>query len=304
MHSKEPCKTSLPLALQISYDRKKGEVIVVDKYIGVDIGGTKMLMLAKYEGETFTKKVPTGNKSTKEYLKNEIETFIKGLPFQPEGIGVAIPGLVEQNNRVLVSDVLPGINGMDSSCLKNMAHKVVFINDVKAALVKEAGAVENNTALAVVMVGTGIAAGMKQNGHFINGSKGWSGELGGIPIPTEAGIRTLDELASGAAILKTAKMDADALKQKIKEGDKSACKVVEQAGKFLGIGLATIIQLLNPEKLVIGGGTLQYEGYLESAIRQAEESAFPELWNVCTIEKAQEAQFMVALGARMFAYDS
>ncbi|MCG3088327.1 ROK family protein [Sporosarcina cyprini] len=268
--------------------------------IGIDIGGTKMLMLAEYNGERISRTVPTGRDCTPEKIQKEMERFLNDLPFNVDCIGIAVPGLVENENMVVLSDVLPHLAGMDTDFLRFTNKHVYMINDVKAALVREAS-LDDNPDLVVLMVGTGIAMGMKLNGQFINGCKGWAGELGSMPIPTNEGIRKLDELASGASILARAKADANTVHTQLEEEVETIKEIIHAAGGYLGIGISTIIHLLNPNKIILGGGSLQYKGYYEAALQVAKTNTLPDLWDACSIHKAQEAPYMVAQGAMLFA---
>lgn len=73
------------------------------KNIGVDVGGTKMHMLAIDSGKHIESTVPTGINATKEYIKEQITKFIKTLSFNVEGIGVALPGLVKGSDFLISS---------------------------------------------------------------------------------------------------------------------------------------------------------------------------------------------------------
>lgn len=103
------------------------------KNIGVDIGGTKMHMLAIHNNKYIEKTVPTGINASKEYIKEELFKFINDLPFQPEGMGIALPGLVKDDNYLITSDVLPNLDGLKADYFSEGKHIVKFINDVKAA---------------------------------------------------------------------------------------------------------------------------------------------------------------------------
>ncbi|WP_153732796.1 ROK family protein [Sporosarcina obsidiansis] len=267
--------------------------------LGVDIGGIKMLLVVEYQGEKISKIVPTGKTCTPGEILREIKEFINNLPFTIDAMGVAVPGLVEQNRKVVISDVLPNIAGMDTDFLRINNIPVYMMNDVKAALIQETVSNEKVDTV-VIMVGTGIAAGIKQDGHFVEGCKGWAGELGSIPIPTSDGVRKLDELASGASIIAKANSDASTFIRNLEQGDVTAHEVVKSAGGYLGLAIATVINLLNPQRIILGGGTILYEGYFESAVEVAKENTLPELWEVCTIRKSEDAKYMVAQGAVNF----
>ncbi|MEV9641786.1 ROK family protein [Mammaliicoccus sciuri] len=267
--------------------------------LGVDIGGTKMLLVVEYQGEKISKIVPTGKMYTADEILREINEFVNQLPFTINSIGVAVPGLVEQNQKIVISDVLPNIAGMDTDFLNINNIPVYLINDVKAALIQET-VLNEKVDTVVIMIGTGIAAGINQGGQFVEGCKGWAGELGSIPISTMDGIKKLDELASGASIIAQAKTDAETLYKNLEQNDASAHELVRTAGGYLGLAIATVINLLNPQRIILGGGTIQYEGYFESAINVAKENTLPELWEVCTIRKSEDAKYMVAQGAMKF----
>ena len=68
-----------------------------NKNVGIDIGGTKMQMLAIFNGQYFERTVPTGITAKKEYIKAEIFKFINSLPFEVESSGIAMPGLEDDN---------------------------------------------------------------------------------------------------------------------------------------------------------------------------------------------------------------
>ncbi|HLR43228.1 MAG TPA: ROK family protein [Pseudogracilibacillus sp.] len=268
--------------------------------LGIDIGGSSMTLLVEHEGEKFSKTIHTGKAYTPDDIKKEMIQFIQPLPFNIDCIGVAVPGLVDRNQSVVTSDVLPHISGMDADFLKINKIATYLINDVKAALIQETYANKQMDTI-VIMVGTGIAAGMMQNGIYTNGSKGWAGELGSIPISIGNNIKSLDELASGASILARLDTDARTLNQLLEKNDTHAHQIVESAGGYLGLGIATMINLFNPEKIILGGGTIQYEGYVDAALDAAEKHTLPALWNACTITKSENPKEMVARGAMHYA---
>lgn len=272
----------------------------MSRAIGVDLGGTKMLIFAEVDGRPISHTVPTGRSCTPADLKRELASFVERLPFQPDAIGMAIPGLVESANRVVISNVLPLIAGMEADQIRPTAAPIYFLNDVKAALVEESSALHQPT-IAVIMVGTGIGMGMMANGHFLNGCKGWAGELGSIPVATPGGVKTLDQVASGAGLIDTLQVDAPTIRQRLAAGDEATRRAVREAGTYFGLGLATVLQILNPQEIVLGGGTLGYDGHLEAALAAAQAHSLPDLWAASTIRPSQDPVHMVARGARRFA---
>lgn len=150
------------------------------------------------------------------------------------------------------------------------------------------------------MVGTGIGAAFQTNGAILRGARSWAGELGSIPMGKGM---TLDMQASGAAILQNLRVDAEKLVDLVERGDCAALNSIWEAGEALGLGIATVINLLNPELVVLGGGTLRWQGYLKAALTSAQKHALPDLWDVCRIDTRVDDPDLVARGA-MYAASS
>lgn len=276
----------------------------IDQFIGVDIGGTKLMLVAESQGNYIDRKLLTGKAVTREYLKTQIDKFIAELPFKPEGIGMAIPGFVVGTDKVLSSDVVPCLDGITPAYFESDKIKVWFINDVKSALVEEAQYYPDDYTIAMLMVGTGIAVATKTNGQIILGAKGLSGELGFSPIAVNNQVYTVDSLASGAAILNQAKMPIEPFLDKLTRQDKTATEIIEQAGFYFGITLSIIINILNPNMVVVGGKTATFPGYMDKAIDTARKYTIKDAFDCCKIVSPKDRDRVVALGARRFAYQN
>lgn len=172
--------------------------------VGIDVGGTKLYMIANYNEQYYDRTLETGIKTTKEELKQNILKFINDLDFEVEKIGIGLPGLVIDNSYLEVSDVLPNLNGLDVNFLENDLYKVKFINDVKAAALVESKNYPENNTVVTIMVGTGIAVGVTTNGKLFEGGQGFAGEAGYAYIPYNGGTERFNNLSSGASILKEA----------------------------------------------------------------------------------------------------
>jgi predicted NBD/HSP70 family sugar kinase len=104
-------------------------------------------------------------------------------------------------------------------------------------------------------------------------------------------------LASGAAILHRLGVESDRLISLVREGDSNALEVIREAGYFLGLGIATVINIFNPSLIVLAGGTLKWSGYFEAVIKSAAMSSLPELWSACQVRQNNQGGDLVALGA-------
>lgn len=276
----------------------------MDKYIGVDIGGTKMYMLTEYDGKYIEKKVSTGVCVTKEYIKREIDDFIMKLPFIPKGIGIAIPGLVENTDTVISSDVVPCLNGLKSEYFSWKNCEVKLINDVRASIIEESVYYPDNYTMVVAMIGTGIAVSMKTNGKILVGAKDWAGELGLAPIVVDGKVCTVDNLSSGTAILQKAGTDIQTFLNMLEKEDERAISIIKDAGFYFGIALSIMINIFNPHVVIIGGGTSTYKGYMDRAIQTAGRYALKQSFDLCEITSPKDIKRVVALGARRFAYEN
>jgi predicted NBD/HSP70 family sugar kinase len=264
--------------------------------VGIDIGGTKMLLVAQREGIVEHRyQCSTGGSFSIEQAESIIAEFIKTLPRSPTSIGMAIPGLVDESGRVIACDVLPQLEGW----LLSSNYPVRVVNDAEAALCKTIDGLDPKSTTIMIMVGTGIGAGIYVNGQILRGAKGWAGELGSIPIATENGIMTLDRLASGAAILARSGGDLERLIRSVESHDEATLQIIRDAGRGLGLGMATVINIFNPDSIVLAGGTLAWDGYLKAALISAKESSLPDLWAATGVRESPFGGDLVALGAAL-----
>jgi glucokinase len=262
--------------------------------VGIDIGGSKLLALA-IEGDTqIRSQISTGRDFAAADAQAAIERFIDALPQLPGSIGIAIPGLVDRRGIVIACDVLPRLVGWQPASTLCSICPVTVLNDAEAALVQIVADLQPQTAIVVVMVGTGIGAAIWINGAIFRGASGWAGELGSMPMGDG---RTLDECASGAAILRALGVSVQMLNDSIVKDDTTTIETIERAGSSLGMGLATLINLLNPEAIVLAGGTLRWRGYLDAAIDSTQKYALPDLWAACQLQVSPHGGDLVALGA-------
>lgn len=268
----------------------------LEKWIGVDQGCTKMLMTAQVEGQWVDRKVPTGLDVTKEYLHEQIHRFVAELPFKPEGMGIGVVGLV-QNNELVLSDTR-GLQGLKGSDFDLPCH---LINDVKAATVEEASYYGEEECMVLIMAGSGFAMGVKEQGRILLGRHGWAGEMGSLIYPLDGKLQKLDEIAGGLGILKRAGCSVEELHQKLAAGEKEATRLIQQAGTYFGMALVDVVHTFNPSHIVIGGSAPSYPGYMEAARQILQEYAIQTMLDDCALEACHDPARVVALGARRYA---
>lgn len=280
--------------------------VEVDVHVGIDVGGTKLLCRATTpDGRVVDeRRVATGPLTRPGDLDAAIDDFLASCGPDVRSVGVAVPGLVgpaadAPGHHVVVSDVLPHLAGWRPGALDRV--QGCLLNDVRAALVGAMAERPDEPDVAVLVVGTGIATGFSHRGRVHAGADGWAGELGSILVhvgvhPTDA-VATLDELASGAALLRTLGLPAEKVAARAAAGDGAVVAAVQDAGAALGVGLATLVCLVNPRRVVLAGGTLAYPGYLDAALASAARHALREPWAACSVEVDADAGTLVVRGA-------
>jgi glucokinase len=257
--------------------------------VGVDVGGTKIAAgLVSPEGELLSEmRYPTAN--VREQLLSTIAEVIMEVKrgYEVGGVCLAVPGFIlARENKVLSAANLEAIEGipLKDEMGDRTGLPVTVENDANAAAWGEFrfGVGKDVDDLIFVTLGTGVGGGIISHGVLLRGARGMGGELGHITVQP-AGPRCgcgnrgcLEALASGTAIERRAREVADerphsALRRLATEraplggdvldlarkGDEAAIEVLRETGTWLGIGLATYINIFDPEVIAIGGGVSQ-----------------------------------------------
>lgn len=265
-------------------------------HLGVDIGGTKLLMrMVDATGVILSeRRIGTGLDCPIARIDDAIDDLLLSVD-EPSSLGIACPGLVGVDGSVVLSDVLPQLSGWRPRALDRYPTGIL-VNDVRAAVLAVA-ADRIDDDVAVVVAGTGVAAGFTHAGRVHAGADGWAGELGSIPVADGEDVSTLDAVASGAAIVARLSVPAAEVARRLSMADPEATAVVRRAGQALGHGLATLVDLLNPRLVVLAGGTLTYPGYVDAALEQAARLALAPHWEACSVTVDEDPGTLVVRGA-------
>lgn len=250
--------------------------------------------------------------------KSELE------PSKIKGLGVGIPGIVDR--RVGTIRWPNQIGSIYISTLKSLLEQKFGIptfieNDATVAACGERELELESGVQNILFMYSGVGSGIIINGQVYRGASGCAGELG-IPNLTEeekkrwGGIarweadlgltsRAIEAIKNGekTKILDIANGDINKITMKTvveaaKEGDELATRLVEEAGVELGMRIAYLVNFLNPEVVVIGGG-IERAGavLLDSIKRTVRARAFEEVANVVRIVPTQLGEDSVAMGA-------
>lgn len=276
--------------------------------IGVDLGGTnvKVALIDSHGKIVFTTSVPTRAEMGYEYtisnIKEVIYTSLKETNTPKEnlaGIGFGCPGQIDSVNGIV--RLLPNIPGWVNIPLAEIMEKEFGVptkvdNDVRCAALGELnyGAGKGCKNLVCITVGTGVGSGIIVNGELVRGASMSAGELGHIIVEHNNGefcgcgnTGCLEAYASGPSIVKMAHdyiMGGKSSKFKelavntpitprivyeaAKQGDAVAKAIFDRTGYWLGVALTGVVNLLNPEKIIVGGGVAQAGEMLLEPIRE------------------------------------
>ncbi len=266
--------------------------------VGIDLGGTKLLIICGDESY----RVPSGPDFSPAQMEEVVRGFLENRDIQPTSVGISVPGFVDRKGNIGVCDVLPLMSGWrPSEVFGDLGCRVVAINDANAALVEEMHDAREGTTAGVIMVGTAVGAAFMVEGVPLIGTTGLAGELGYLPLCVDGTITRLDELAGGSFLAKKLNVDGRALAELAHKRDDAALSVIRASGSFLGLALATVINLLNPSRIALGGGTIALPGYFAAVMKTAGEHSIPEMWRACAVTHVRTGEKVAALGALRWA---
>jgi len=269
--------------------------------IAVDLGGTKLsaalvngkgkiLERTSVSVDRFSPLAPVSQiiKSARELIGRE---RVKG---KPAAVGVAVPGLARRDGTVWA----PNLRGWKKMALARRLRvalrlPVIVESDRNAAVVGETwrGAARGKSDAIVLMLGTGIGAGILSGGRLLRGAHELAGCAGWMVVTDVFGreaqrVGQLEWLAAGPAIAREAKkhlsktarrlsgvrgkaIQARQVADAARRGDSASIKVYLEAGRLLGYGVANLVSLFDPEIIVIGGGLAQASDLFLDALRKS-----------------------------------
>jgi len=235
------------------------------------------------------------------------------------GIGVAAPGTVDESSGIVLDAPNLGWRGVPLvSALARRGISVVLAHDVRAAARAELltpDAPDTGHTAVFVAVGTGIAAAVASGATLLSGSASGAGEIGHLRVSGERTPCTcgrtgcLETVASALAIGRRfrerggQRADAAFVVERARAGEESAQEVWGEAILALAEGLATVTLLLDPDRLVIGGGLVGAGDALLVPLMEALSSAMHP-WPSPRLERAQWGRFAGGVGAALVAAEA
>jgi len=249
-------------------------------------------------------------------------------------IGVGAPGLSNPETGILFTS--PNLPGWWDVPLRDimqerLGKKTFLINDANAAALGEFyfGAAQSARNFIYITLSTGIGGGIVIDGKIYSGAIGAAGEVGHMTIDDEGPICNCgnkgcwETLASGTALAREAKhrinegvrtsilkyaegdvekVTAQVVHSAAEQGDSLAKELIARTGYYVGVGLANLINIFNPELIVIGGGLSNIgDMLLEPAFKVAGERAYKEAFQAVRFASAGLGRNSGVLGAAAFA---
>ena len=250
--------------------------------IGIDLGGTKIeAVLMDSQGEiTKTERLPTPKDSYGETL-SAISRIIESLP-APDNvpIGIGTPGAISLLTGSMKNCNSTFLNGMNlqEDLERKLGRQVRIANDADCFTLSEAtdGAAQNDFSVFGIILGTGVGGGICLNKQLITGINAICGEWGHntLPLASYRGdyepkpgrncycgkVDCVETWLSGPGLQRTfqeitgQECSAKDVVMKATQGEEAACKVLDQYHNLLALALSTVINILDPHVIVLGGG--------------------------------------------------
>ena len=304
-------------------------------YIGIDIGGTKCAVILGDEDLNIVKKVKFATTTCEETLER-IFSEVAALP-RCDGIGISCGGPLDEERGVILSP--PNLPGWDEVHIteeleQRFGMPAALRNDANACAIAEHrfGAGKGSRNMVFLTFGTGLGAGLILNGRLYSGSSGMAGEVGHIRLadngPIGYGKRgSFEGFCSGGGIAQLAVSLADKRSEEgvasrlhdyekeeltarlvaelAREGDRDAISIFEECAERLGQGLSVIVDILNPDRIVIGSIYERCEELLAPKMNEvlSKEALLPAL-SVCRVVPAALGDRIGDVAALSVAIDS
>lgn len=259
----------------------------------------------------------------------QLTSFIKALKEKFgafERVGVAVPGLVHrESGRVTYSAHIPEHSDIDlaAEIEKASGVKAFIENDANAAAYGELklGAGRGSSNLFYATLGLGVGGALILENKIWRGISGFAGEFGYVAVNSD-GLR-LEEVASAANIVRRTRTrfnrDSTSSLNVLEEeqisirrivaaaenGDDFASLMLERTGSYVGTAIATVINLLNIEKVVIGG-EIMHAGHLvlDAVVRRARELSFGPSFENADIVEGELGENAAAVGVALIANEN
>ncbi|MCC3374813.1 ROK family transcriptional regulator [Cohnella sp. REN36] len=261
--------------------------------VGIDLGVNYLRgVLTDLRGAVMAERTLPLNEAQPEEVFGVLRPFVQELidetpasPFGIVGIGVGVPGLVDRQGTVLFA---PNLDWRDiplrDALNRTFGIPVLIDNEANVGAIGEQkyGIGRGISNMVYVSVGIGIGTGLILHRELYKGESGFSGEMGHLSIeangrPCRCGNRGCWELyASEQALLERAAEDGiagglDELLAEAENGNAAVREMFAEIGRSLGVGIANIVNVFNPNAVLIGNRMSRARVWIEDALRETVE---------------------------------
>lgn len=254
-------------------------------YLGIDIGGTYIRMIKlKGFGRQRPQVLKTRSSQKKRHLEKilqkQITVFLGNETKNLKGVGVSVAGIVErESGKLLKVNNIPSLDNWNiKRFFSYLGAPVRIDNDARCFLLAEMkwGIGRGRQNIAAVAIGTGIGGAIAVNGHMLRGAHHSAGEVGFL-VMGERPVKFFEDLAAKKAYQKL--------------GDRS---------ETIGLGVVSIINALDPEIVILGGGATQSEDFhMGKVVKTARAYTINPLAKKTPIVKGVLGEGAQAIGAAL-----
>jgi glucokinase len=307
--------------------------------LGIDVGGTKVAAAVIEDAAAVHAVEQPTDLADGEALLAGIEAAVAVVAERsgpPDAVGIGVPSQIEFATGTVLSSVNIPLAGVPlrSELGRRLGVPVFVDNDANCAALAEAQLVPDPPAQHLVMLtlGTGVGGGVVIDGRLERGHDGLGGELGHVIVDGATALDaaagdfprpgSLEWVCSGTGLERMATAAAEgnpagALGRKLAEdgrvsgrdavaaaadGDSEALGLFDRFGRWLGLGIAGVVNSFQPQHVVIGGGVSRAsDHFLDAAIAEAARNALPALWERTDVRLARGGADAGVIGAGVLA---
>ena len=247
-------------------------------FLGLDIGGTTVKGCVMSDGGRVVYQITIGSvKGDPDALANAIITALSGFRSTISAVGISCAGTVNTRTHLISASNLKWDSVPFEAIMEiKLGCPVIADNDVSGALRAEhaVGVCVNENNVVYIALGTGIGGAFLINGEPYRGSDNTGGEVGHMithadGLPCACGGRgCFEQYASSSALTKKAGCPAREIFRRVRAGDESMIRILEEYCHELCIGLRSVIHMFRPDMLILGGGVGSAGEALLSRVRQ------------------------------------
>lgn len=249
-------------------------------YIGIDIGGTKCAV-TRGSGTRIDEKIRFDTTGRDETLARIFDATAQLMTHDVTAVGVSCGGPLDAKRGVILSP--PNLPDWDDVHITEMLRNrfgvsAYLCNDADACALAEwrYGAGVGTDSMIFLTFGTGIGAGLILGGRLYSGACGMAGEIGHVSLYEDGHIGynkrgSVEGYCSGGGIAQYGKGSARELGVRAEKGDAEAVSIYERVGSDLGKALAILVDILNPEAVVIGSIYVRSREFIEPSMRRSLE---------------------------------